>query len=373
MSSEIEFTQDPTKELYEQTIAETEKAKAFWAQFLTQKEALFALEPRELVESLSDLLNEYIDGVVVEFVFNQQKQPETMVISANGNVDYFRDVMLLVQTAPEIDGIRVEAFRQRVPVERRDFGIQMGEDFSLSSSDILISLEPDETYGRIDIQIYINKEMNEEIEEHAQNMSGIMLDHILGEYDSAVKIDCIDFVEEKTGDEEWIPLPELPEVIDKIWKEQLGHTQDFPQEDQTQWSSFEYQEEDDGEEEGNVMHGMVNSSAHSVACRADLGYCLYVNVSLNSKEQLERIYKLEEALIGQLNPTQLGIHVLSMLMLHEGRRMTVFHTGDVLSSLEILQKTIPQFSDLDIQIDMGYDPCWGQYYQWAPAYQPSVA
>lgn len=369
MSSETEF--DPAKGLYKLIVTKTEKAKAFWAQFLAQKEALFAFESSELIKkSINELLSEYIEGVVVDFVLNQQGQPETMVISANWNNYYFQYVILLVQAAPEIDGIKVQAFRQRINAEERDFSIPVG-DVSLSPSDILVSLAPDELNGCIDIQIYINKAIDKEQEEYAQKMFVLMLNLILGEYDTFVRVRCIDFAKTQAEDEEWIPLPELPEVLDKIWEEQLGHTQHFPEEGQMQYASFDYGNEDDNED--SYIYGVVNFSAHSVACRVDLAYCLCVSIALDDKP-VEEINKLEKTIIRQIHSTQLGIHILTVVTLDDGIKSVYFHTGDVLASLKILEKTVLPFRDLNLNIgvDIRYEPRWEQYHKWVPAHQPMV-
>jgi hypothetical protein len=112
----------------------------------------------------------------------------------------------------------VRAFRERAAAP----GFSMGMDgFNLATSDVLMACGDDE--GRIALEIRFAREIPQDFQDHARNMVFIMLDHVLGEYDFAVKVGAVDFVDEAEDAEvTWTPMDLLPPVFDAYWLETVS-------------------------------------------------------------------------------------------------------------------------------------------------------
>lgn len=338
-----------------------ENVHKFWQDFSQEKDAIAQLEMAAMVEHCCSILNRYFEDIVAEFELDKNNKFQRMVISANGIIKRFNDVMLLVQNAPKFPDLEVVAFRLRVHMD--DFGIRMN-GLALNSSEVFVKLKPNR--GWFDIDIAWSKAIDPELLDTAKQMSIIMQDHLLGEYDSAVKIAQFDFIETPLSEEErkdWIVLSELPSVLDKLWLEQLGHTQVFPEGDNT-WLSFEMTSRED---EDDVIIGMLNKSANSVACRADLGTCLEVIMDVPSSDLLERIYQYQDRLFAELQPMQHGIHALTLFPLKTGKRTLYWYVNDELFALKTALHIGKDFPDLSINFNTHYDPCWVDYLEWLPA------
>ncbi|WP_136467978.1 hypothetical protein [Flagellimonas onchidii] len=106
-------------------------------------------------------------------------------VSADGIRELFPAVEKLVLAAPEIPNWKINAFRQRIPGE--DLRIDFGE-FSISYSDIFFKYEDEGE--KIGIELYI-KDFDGEGQK--QNAIYILLDGLIGEYDTETVISWIDW------------------------------------------------------------------------------------------------------------------------------------------------------------------------------------
>ena len=59
------------------------------------------------------------------------------------------------------------------------------DGFELATADVLVALQPDN--GRAALELRFARDIPAEFAEHARHADLIMLDHVLGEYDFAVK------------------------------------------------------------------------------------------------------------------------------------------------------------------------------------------
>ena len=97
----------------------------------------------------------------------------------------------------------------------------------MSTSEVLVACGQDD--GQAALEIRFGREIPSDYQDHARNMAFIMLDHVLGEYDFAVKVGAVDFVEEASDPlAPWVPLSQFVPVFDRYWVDTLGRTSDFP-------------------------------------------------------------------------------------------------------------------------------------------------
>ena len=355
---EQEHTTRTSEETLLSVADKRQRCEEFWALYLGDFSHLRDLEPRELVEQSNTLLKNYIPEVFTEYEQNDEGQYYRLVLTANGMVDRFGDVMLLAQTAPELPGLEIQAFRQRASAG--DFELTMG-NVSLSCSDVLV--KPQAEQGRISLTIAWNKPVPGDKREHALHATLLMMDHILGEYDSAVKVRYIDFLDEPINEEErsaYVTLDALAPLFDDIWHNQLGHTRLFPDQDGT-WVQFQASSDEDDDD---VLIGTLNEEATSIACRADMGVRLDVHAAAASRDILDRVYAFEDALNALLQPQRLGLHVLSLFPFREQVRIMTWYASDAVTALQAAEQTARQFSDLSLEFSTTYDPRWDSYLAW---------
>lgn len=348
-------------EIQAKTSEKIATAQQFWNEFLTEKDRLLSLDAKELVEQACQMVGKYFEGIVIEFEQDTDKKFSRLVFSANGIIERFNNLTILVKHAPAMDGLSVSAFRQRMN-SNKDFQIGM-DGFQLKAQDVLMKLTPYK--GRVDVEMAFATEIEPKYFEHAQNMSLIMMDHVLGEYDGSIKIAGIDFQKNTVPTAEigqWLALPDVPKELDRLWVEELEHTQIFPTGEQ-QWLSFELSNKD---EEEDVTIGMLNQSAIAIACRADMGVRLDVTIDVDNKEKLNQIYEYEDALNNQLMSVQMGIHVLTLFPLQEKKRTMTYYVFDEQDALQQAIKVAQRFPELQCTYKTEYDYRWNSYLGWLP-------
>ena len=287
---------------------------AFWADFSAQEAALHAQPLVERVEQANTLLEAHVKGLALELQGHPEDAVVDLIITAHGSIEQFPLLTQLVDAAPKLQHHRVVAFRARTA--EPDFPIGM-DGFELATADVLVALQPDN--GQAALELRFARDIPAEFAEHARHMTFIMLDHVLGEYDFAVKVGAVDFVGEDDYDADvsWTPLSQLPPVFDAFWTQTLGHTGHFPQ-GEPQWEGLELEfncaVDDEGnpvdDPEGDAETGgsdegvvAVNLAANAVAMRADLPYALTLDLAVpDSAAGLRRV-------VAALTPADNGAYI----------------------------------------------------------------
>jgi hypothetical protein len=202
-------------------------------------------------------------------------------------------------------------------------------------------------------------------------MTFIMLDHVLGEYDFAVKVGFVDFVE--AFSDEVIastPLDQFGAVLDKFWTDELGHTGLFPS-GEHQWSVmtvvFGNDEEDgedrDGDEEGDKAIVAVNQSANAVAARPDLGHAIELRLPVGDHAALDRAREMQEQIATRLELQHAGI--LSHTVVRNGQRLANYYVGDLPAAFSVVDTSLRGASFTDVDLSNAFDPSWSKYFNFA--------
>jgi hypothetical protein len=133
-------------------------------------------------------------------------------VSADGIHDRFPAVLSLVNDAPQIDGWRIVAFRQRKP---DSFWNVVINGTPLDLNDVWVQVTP--AGPKVDILLYV-RGLTQQNARPLMEATMLLLDSALGEYDIETHIGSID----------WAPLPtdpvamqlrpfrELPTVFDRL-------------------------------------------------------------------------------------------------------------------------------------------------------------
>ena len=185
--------------------------KEFWNWFSEHEERLFDFESEKGDEIMSEIkaqLNKAEPDLTIEanVVKDGKRQLE---ISADGDTDKFDNVKAVVAEAPPLTKWQVVAFRQPI---RESFVLNFG-NIELDTSKLFFL--PFEEDGNLDLVIF-GEGFKDYDEEELVEFGFIMMDNILGEYDSATKVRYYDFadVSEAEDKEELNPLDELPDFIE---------------------------------------------------------------------------------------------------------------------------------------------------------------
>ncbi|MNS71322.1 hypothetical protein D3C72_1046880 [compost metagenome] len=325
---------------------------SFWQALSDKLESLQSLSGHALVGELNALLQPFFPNLAAEVLGDPPAF--TLVLTAHGAEADFEDLMALVRSAPALPQVEVEAFRQRM---REGFSMRMN-DFELACSDVLVKHEP--YRGRVALEIGFAKPIPMDMQDHARHMSLIMLDHILGEYDFAVKVGPVDHVEaDAQADFDGVPLDGFVPLFDACWREDLGHTGVFPAGEHG-WSGLTATRttEDGSEVEAVVMR---NDAANALLGRADLGHRLSAAIPVESGEELDEARVYEDRLTALLQTH--GEGCCTHIVLEAGVRTVHFHVADPQAAI-VHAQSVQEALELPVTLDLAFDPTWKSYRTW---------
>ena len=337
---------------------------AFWREFVDAQASLQAQPLRERVESANALIERHLSGLALEMSGGDDDAVVDLIVTAHGSTDHFPLLMQTAAAAPALQHYRVRAFRERTT--QPDFPIGM-DGFELATSDVLVACGQDD--GQAALEIRFGREIPDDYWDHARNMAFIMLDHVLGEYDFAVKVGAVDFVGEASDPlAAWVPLSQFVPVFDRYWVETLGRTSDSPT-GEHDWTgmtlSFGGQDDEDsrGDEAQDTAIVMVNRSANPVAMRADLAYALTLDLAVGNRDQLAAVQDLQDQAATLLALPQLGI--MAYTLTRAGRRKAVYYVGDKQLAMQALAPMLLRDEAESLELTFAFDPAWSGYFEFA--------
>lgn len=346
----------------EESITDAASISAFWMEFSLSEVALKTLPLRERMERGNELLERHLKDLALEISGSDDDEVVDLIVTAHGRIDRFQLLNDLVAAAPSLRHHAVRAFRERTA--QPDFPMRM-DDFELSTSEVLITCGQDN--GQAALEIRFGREIPQDYRDHARNMAFIMIDHVLGEYDFAVKVGAVDFVEESTDPAaKWTPLSGLQPIFDRYWSETLGRTGAFPT-GERKWSVMTVTFGDSGEDEAGELTDIatvtVNQSANAVAMRADLAYAFTLVLAVADRDELDAVRNLQDQAATLLELPQLGI--LAYTMIRDGRRKAVYYVGNEELAKQALAPLLLRVKDASLEITVNFDPTWSDYFEFA--------
>lgn len=195
----------------------------FWNWFKQNNKAYIFLNAvdenvkEKLLDDFMQHLHAYSDKIYFE-IGGHPDEDQEVIITAEGNKEYFKIVQDLVDEAPQIEGWKFIAFK---PSMEGHFKSKW-DDLELNTEDIWFAPLANEKVSDLGIRIYLKN--YDLIKDNKILMTLIykMLDTILGEKSFALDIDYIDaeLQPDNPEDDGLYPILELPDYI--IWhKSQL--------------------------------------------------------------------------------------------------------------------------------------------------------
>lgn len=198
----------------------TQKAKNFWNWFSENNKAYLFLNEienevkEELLQNLMENLHSYCDKLYFE-IGGFPGGDQELIITAEGNPDYFEHVEILIAEAPEIPNWSFIAF---IPPREIDFEMDY-EGVVLKPAEMwFLPLENSKDPHSIGIRVCT---MNYEVIKDHEGLNAAVyksLDTILGEKSFALDIDYLDINQLPDEPEQMgmIPLSQLPGYVE--WK-----------------------------------------------------------------------------------------------------------------------------------------------------------
>lgn len=183
----------------------------FWIWFEKYSQDYYWLREVNLISlfnKLSKQLSKLNEDLAFEFSADLIEGKREFILSADGILSAFPDVIDLVENAPQLEGFKIIAFRQKSAVD--DISTIEYEDISLGPDDVYFTYR--KNGDTLDIVLYL-RGYDSDFEEW-ENAAFILLDTIIGEYDVATKIGSIDMLPYKESPN-LKSILELPSLIDK--------------------------------------------------------------------------------------------------------------------------------------------------------------
>ncbi|WP_436374764.1 hypothetical protein [Cytobacillus sp. BC1816] len=183
----------------------------FWIWFEKNSQDYYRLREENLnslFNKLSKQLSKINEDLAFEFSADFIEGKREFIISADGILSAFPDVIDLVENAPRIEGFKIIAFRQKSAVD--DISTIEYEDISLGPDDVYFTYR--KNGDTLDIVLFL-RGYDSDFEEW-ENAAFILLDTVIGEYDVATKIGSIDMLPYKESPN-LKSILELPSLIDK--------------------------------------------------------------------------------------------------------------------------------------------------------------
>ncbi len=202
----------------------TQSAKQFWKWFEKNNQAYLFInevDPEinaQLQNKLKQKLHAYCENLWFEIGGHPNNEQE-LIITAEGNTDYFGHVEVLINAAPTIPNWKVSAF---IPPREADFKLKF-EDVELNASEMWFeSLENPEWPEAIGINVCIKN--YDLVKDNGWLMPAVykVLDYVLGEQSFALDIEHIE-VGEVTDEPEEEGLMKLLELRAFVRRKKSAH------------------------------------------------------------------------------------------------------------------------------------------------------
>ncbi|PSL41654.1 hypothetical protein B0H99_102338 [Planomicrobium soli] len=168
-----------------------DKVVAFWEWFEANGQSYYELtddKTEKLLTQLDKKIRKVNDDLAWEFSSELVDGKREFIVSADGIVEAFDDVVHLVKAAPELPGFEIIPFRQ---ARNDDFSAECN-GVKLTMDDIFYSHEIGEQTQLIHLCLYI-KGLTAEQEEEYISLALVLLDSAIGEYNVGMHVGEIEF------------------------------------------------------------------------------------------------------------------------------------------------------------------------------------
>jgi len=185
--------------------------KSFWQWFAQNAAALYA--DHDLVAVMKKItveLKRVSPGMLCEL--SSAQEDRSLILSADGDAELFPVVQALYAARPNVAGWKIVAFRQRRPpneLKSLEFEIE-GKKYDPTACSFVAQRNGD----RLDIALF---SPTEDVSDHVKTIMMVMVDHVIGEYNTETRISGIDYLPRSKTWKTAKPLPALAQLLDETF------------------------------------------------------------------------------------------------------------------------------------------------------------
>ncbi len=305
-----------------------------------------------LVNSGNYLLHHYFPGVFLQAVPDAAAEFQ-VAFSSGGRLEPMADAMLLAEAAPPGLPFGVQALLRRCPaaeLPQRTAGFGQTQ---LCGSQFQVACAPGED-GLVHLQVFVNDNPIGTDADDRRLAVWLLLAQALGQWDLNVKTGHIEITEQPPQGA--LPLAELPEAFDKLWRARMGHNGVYP------GGEAEFRvygaENDDGEPARILVR---NESAASLLGRADLAWCLSVRCEVYDDMSQALARELAQEFSGCVGRREQGILTAMLSDAEKGEYTAFAMVAEPEGLWEKVWEITARYERLDARADCVFDPSWRYY------------
>jgi len=337
-----------------------QKIQEFWEWFeknhesyngFNEKYTLNPKEAEELLASLTEALHNYSKGLFVELSNDDEKQE--LIITAQGNKEFFADAIALVEDAPSIGSWKFIALKPAIGL---DFNFQMGE-VTINPDDLLfMPLEAEEYPNDIAVRLYHKDYTQEEGATRNAVIVGLYaaLNMYLGEVATALDFDYIDFDDMPHPKEQTFAFSELKEYVAYKKGQRPNAGQEFPTE------NIKLLE---GKIEGLPQLLVVNQALQHYEFTQKFPYLLKMTLELKNAGEnglpqgnTDEIYEIEDVVYQEIFKANKGHFVVTETY---NRQRHLYYYADTKESIEsALNLLNSEYETCSVSSKVEFDPFW---------------
>lgn len=190
-----------------------DKERIFWKWFVKNKSRVEIFIQSDFSDystykELSRKMKNYNSNLFPEITMTETNK-FVLIITPDGNEVGIKPTENLFDSRPKIENWIIEKYRQ--PCDEIELNFE-GINYSLNDIEVIPKFKDD---GKVDLNVFVkNIDRNKS---KYENLAHLYFDHVLGEYNSMTKIECVNFhdLDQNKSNEKRIGLLELRKMMER--------------------------------------------------------------------------------------------------------------------------------------------------------------
>ncbi len=308
-------------------------------------------EASELLELITKALKIFSEGLFVEI--SATEESKELIVTAQGNKEFFADAFELVQNAPSIEDWKFIATKPAIGL---DFNFKMGE-VTINPNEIsFMPLEANEYPNDIAIRLFHKEYTQEEGATRNSVIVGLYsaLNIFLGETAIALDLQYIDFDDMPHPKDKSYPFSGLKDYIEYKKGQQPNSGEEFPKENISLM---------EGKIEGFPNLLVLNKALKFYEFTQNYPYLLNISLILKNignnglpKGNTDELYLIEDIIYQALPKKEQGHFVATET--YNGKRELLYYAQSEKLIDNILKLLPKDYFTCEVHYSIEYDPFW---------------
>jgi hypothetical protein len=343
-----------------------DKVKVFWEWFeqnhtrysnFNETYEQKAEESVELLDAITKELKKFSEGLFVEVSATAEKKE--LIITAQGNREFFADAFTLVESAPSIGSWDFITLK---PVLGLNFNFKMADVIINPDEILFMPLEAEEYPDDVAVRLYHKKYTTEEGATRNAVIVGLYaaLNMFLGEKSSTLDLQYVDFDDMPHPKEQTFPFSELKDYIAYKKGKRANFGVEFPKEDIRLL---------EGKVENLPQLLVLNQSIQYYEFTEKFPYLLHMtlelkNVGVNGLPtgNIDEVYSVEDIVYKGIYKKEKGHFIATAT--HNGKRNIYYYADSKESIDSTLEHLNSKYETCNITTRVEFDPFWVQCEQY---------